>query len=91
MDVVGRLVDRSLVSVEITDAGSVRYRLLDSIRAFALDRLREAELDDTAFTAQATWFAEASDRCAMTVRGRDQGQCLVFARAERANLDAALA
>ncbi len=42
VDVFGRLVDRSLVGVEITEGGAVRYRLLDSIRAFALDRLDES-------------------------------------------------
>ena len=39
LDTIGRLVDRSLVSVDVADDGSVRYRLLDSIRAYAAARL----------------------------------------------------
>jgi predicted ATPase/DNA-binding SARP family transcriptional activator len=40
-DVLARLVDRSLVARLDTTAGS-RYRLLESVRAYCLDRLREA-------------------------------------------------
>ncbi|WP_432833130.1 BTAD domain-containing putative transcriptional regulator [Dactylosporangium sp. CA-092794] len=91
LDVVGRLVDRSLVSVEIGDAGAVRYRLLDSIRTFALDRLRESGRLDDAGAAHAAWFAGTAQECAATVRGEAQPECLAVARAERADIDAALA
>ena len=90
VDVVGRLVDRSLVSTEIGSDDEVRYRLLDSIRAFALDRLHESALADEAFAAHAAWFAVKADDCAAKVRGRAQPQCLAFIRTERANIDAAL-
>ncbi len=40
-DTVSRLVDKSLVIVEDAEGGS-RYRLLETIRAFAVDRAREA-------------------------------------------------
>ena len=57
-DVIGRLADRSLVAVEFpVEGGAARYRLLDSIRAFALDRLRDAALDEIALRAQADWLA----------------------------------
>jgi len=91
VDVADRLVARSLVTVEITADGAVRYRLLDSIRAFAHDRLRAAGALDVAAAAHARWFAEAADRCAATVRGAEQPACLALVRAERANIDAALA
>ena len=91
LDVVGRLVDRSLVSTEEGEDGAVRYRLLDSIRAFAQLRLRESGLADDASAAHAAWFAAVADRCAEAVRGSDQPGCVVAARADRANIDAALA
>ncbi|GIF46394.1 putative ATPase [Asanoa ferruginea] len=91
VDVADRLVARSLVSVEVTGEGAVRYRLLDSIRAFAHDRLRAAGAHDDAAAAHARWFAGAADRCAATVRGADQPACVALVRAERANIDAALA
>ncbi len=91
VDVVGRLVDRSLVSLEGADGGEVRYRLLDSIRDFAQHRLAEAGLGDTAARAHAAWFARAADRSAATVRGAAQPDCLALVRQERSNIDAALA
>ena len=91
VDVVDRLVDRSVVTMEPDDGGGTRYRLLDSIRVFALDRLTEAGLHGTAQAAHAAWFALAADRAAATVRTSAQPGCVALARSERANLDAALA
>ena len=89
IDVVGRLASRSLVIVDGDD--SVRYRLLDSIRAFALEALAEQELSDRALGAHAAWFAEAARSSTAGVRSDRQAEHLAFARAERANVDAALA
>jgi predicted ATPase/DNA-binding SARP family transcriptional activator len=91
VDVIGRLADRSMLSVETADDGTTRYRLLDSIRAFAGGRLQDAGLADDAAAAHAAWFAQAAERCAATVRGRAQPECLALVRAERANIDTALA
>jgi predicted ATPase/DNA-binding SARP family transcriptional activator len=90
IDVVDRLVDRSVLGMEPAEDGGTRYRLLDSIRLFALERLRENGLLDTAQAAHAIWFALAADRTAATVRTTAQPGCVAQARAERANLDAAL-
>jgi predicted ATPase/DNA-binding SARP family transcriptional activator len=91
VDVIGRLADRSMLSVETSDDGSTRYRLLDSIRAFAGSRLEDAGLADDALAAHAAWFAQAAERCAATIRTRAQPGCLALVRAERANIDTALA
>lgn len=40
IDTIARLVDRSLVSVDPTSDGEVRYRLLDSVGAYATQRLQ---------------------------------------------------
>ena len=63
LDTIARLVDRSLVSVDSTDGGDVRYRLLDSIRAYAAARLRESGHADLAAAAHAAWYAETADWC----------------------------
>jgi len=84
IDVVGRLAGRSLVIVD-----GDRYRLLDSIRAFALEEMGDAR--DTALGAHAAWYAAAAAGSTAGVRSARQAEHLAFARASRANLDAALA
>ena len=92
IDVIGRLASRSLVIVDDDAApASVRYRLLDSIRAFALEALADARLSERALAAHAGWFADAAGSSTQGVRSSHQAEHLSFARAERANIDAALA
>ena len=92
IDVVGRLASRSLVIVDEEDASHAgRYRLLDSIRAFALEALTDAGLADRARAAHTAWFAEAAGISTAGVRSGRQAEYLSFARTERANIDAALA
>ena len=92
IDVVGRLAARSIVIVDDEDAStSVRYRLLDSIRAFALDAMTDAGMSERALAAHAAWFAAAAASSTQGVRSSSQATHLAFARAERANIDAALA
>ena len=83
LDVVDRLVNRSLV---IVDAD--RYRLLDSIRAFAIEATDDA---DVAADAHSRWLADLAATSTEGVRSADQADYLAVARAERANIDAALA
>ena len=101
IDVIGRLASRSLVIVDDETAWtarqtgrpqrSVRYRLLDSIRAFALEAMAAAGLSERAYSAHAAWFADKARLCTDGVRSASQADFLSFARAERANIDAALA
>ena len=60
IDVVGRLASRSLVIVDDDGVAPVRYRLLDSIRAFALEAMADAGLTERALAAHAAWFADAA-------------------------------
>jgi predicted ATPase/DNA-binding SARP family transcriptional activator len=87
--IVGRLASRSLVIVD-DEGPAVRYRLLDSIRAFALDAMNRSGLTERAVAAHAAWFADAAGSSTQGVRSSRQAEHLAFARAERANLDAAL-
>jgi predicted ATPase/DNA-binding SARP family transcriptional activator len=97
LDVVSRLASRSLVIVDdepraAARAGSpLRYRLLDSIRAFALEALADADLSESAHAAHAAWIAHAADSSTEGVRGNQQGEHLSLAATERPNIDAALA
>jgi tetratricopeptide (TPR) repeat protein len=91
VDILTRLVDRSLVSVDSSEDGQVRYRLLDSIRAYAAERLTDAGQTEIALRAHAGWYAQTAVWCETHIRSRSQPVCLVIARTERANVDAALA
>ena len=105
IDVVSRLADRSLVIVYpergptayaaadpgVTPHDVLRYRLLDSIRAFALEAMADARLSEPALAAHAEWFARAATGSTAGVRSGRQHEHLWFARTERANIDAALA
>jgi predicted ATPase/DNA-binding SARP family transcriptional activator len=92
IDVVGRLASRSLLIVDDGEMSTrVRYRLLDSVRAFALEAMAEADMTDTAQAAHAAWFEQAARCSTPGVRSSQQSEHLAFARAERANIDAALA
>ncbi len=89
-DTIGRLVDRSLVMAEDVESGGLRYRLLDSIRLYAADRLRESGRERAALAAHAEWCGRLAAWCEAHVRSDRQPDCLAIARAERANVDAAL-
>ncbi len=90
IDVVGRLASRSLVIVDDDSATGRRYRLLDSIRAFAVDAMYDAGLTPTAMAAHARWYADTAASSTSGVRSSRQADHLAFARTERANIDAAL-
>jgi predicted ATPase/DNA-binding SARP family transcriptional activator len=90
VDVVGRLVDRSLVTIERQDDGAVRYGLLDSVRTFALDRLDQSGEARVALGAHAAWVAAAAEEADPGAQGNEQHRHVAFARIERANIDAAL-
>ncbi|MGH3156389.1 MAG: LuxR C-terminal-related transcriptional regulator, partial [Streptosporangiaceae bacterium] len=55
-DLLSRLVDKSLVTVEDGPGGEPRYRLLETLRAYALDRLRAAGELDALCDAHARWW-----------------------------------
>ena len=92
-DVVGRLANRSLVLVDhpAVRSGSVRFRLLDSIGAFARDAAAAAGLSEPAAAAHAEWVARQADLSTEGVRGGRQAEHLSLAHLERSNIDAALA
>ncbi|MGW4946542.1 BTAD domain-containing putative transcriptional regulator [Actinoplanes sp. NPDC004185] len=87
LDALARLVDRSLVVPD--DSGAEpRYRLLESIAAFGLERLPDPEAVRARHAAYYTALAERADP---QLRGADQQGWLARLDAESANLRTALA
>ena len=86
-DLLGSLVDKSLVVAEPAGAG-LRYRLLETIRLFAAERLAEAGDDEAAAVAAAhcAHFLSVAEAAAAHLTGPDQGSWLARLDADQANL-----
>jgi len=86
---LGSLVDKSLVLAEPTDqAGALRYRLLETIRQFAAERLVETGEPSAIAAAMAhcEYFLRLAEAAAPHLTGPDQGRWLARLDADHANL-----
>ena len=85
---IASLVDKSLVTA--AGDGHVRYGLLETVRAYAADRLAESGEADLAAAAHADYFLDLAERAEPQLRARDQIAWLDLLSAEHDNLSAAL-
>ncbi|HEY1644411.1 MAG TPA: BTAD domain-containing putative transcriptional regulator [Streptosporangiaceae bacterium] len=88
VDVIASLVDKSLVTA--TGEHEVRYRLLETVRAYAAERLAEADEADLAGQAHGRYFLDLAERAEPELRARDQLLWLNRLTAEHDNFSAAL-
>ena len=86
-DLLGSLVDKSLVVAEPA-GGTLRYRLLETIRLFAAERLAEAGDEEAAAVAAAhcAHFLSVAEAAAAYLTGPEQGSWLARLDADQANL-----
>ncbi|MEU4513786.1 BTAD domain-containing putative transcriptional regulator [Nonomuraea wenchangensis] len=89
LDLLPRLVDRSLVVVAHSPAGA-RYRLLESVAAYCLARLEEAGEPDAVRRAHLRHYLALAEECEPGLYGPEQRDRLLRLDAEAANLRAAL-
>jgi len=68
LTLLSHLVDKSLVIAEVK-SGTMRYRLLEAIRQFALERLLEMGLDDAARDRHLDYFLELAEAAEVWMRG----------------------
>jgi predicted ATPase/class 3 adenylate cyclase len=71
IDIVGQLVDKSLVVADAA-AASVRYRMLETIRQYADEHLEASGDAHTARARHASYFATLAEKNRAALRGRDQ-------------------
>jgi len=90
LDLLSRLVDRSLLEAAPSETGTMRYRLLETVRAYAAERLAAAGEDKAIRRAYAEHFCELAETTDPELRGPDQLVSLSRLRAEHGNLQAAL-
>jgi predicted ATPase/DNA-binding SARP family transcriptional activator len=88
-NLVSRLVDRSLVVAADAPDGR-RYRLLESIAAYGLQRLSEAGEAGELRSRHRRYYASLAERAAPHLRGHDQRSWLRCLDAESGNLRTAL-
>ncbi|MFG2286701.1 BTAD domain-containing putative transcriptional regulator [Streptomyces sp. NPDC048595] len=89
LELLVRLVDRSLVAVAPTPYG-VRYRLLETVAAYCLERLREAGELTTVRRRHHDYYTELAEHAEPLLYGAAQRQWLERLDQEAANLRAAL-
>lgn len=89
LDILTGLVDRSMVVAD-TSGREARFRMLESLREYGLERLRDAAELDEAVDAHAQWCTALAERADVEVRRPDQLRWLDRLDAEHDNLRAAL-
>lgn len=89
LDLLTQLVDKSLVIVEPQGDGH-RYRLLETLRAYALEQWTAAELLALFQQRHATYFLELAEQAAPELLRAQQQRWLIWLETEHANLRAAL-
>ncbi|MBA2364777.1 MAG: tetratricopeptide repeat protein, partial [Chloroflexia bacterium] len=91
LELLSRLVDRSLVQVEVGQGPWIRYRLLESVRQYARERLEEGGGMEAARRAHARFFVVLAEEAEPELTGPQQAEWLARLEVEHDNARAALA
>jgi non-specific serine/threonine protein kinase len=86
---LARLVDKSLVVAE-ERGGEARYRMLETIRQYAVERLREAGEEGPLRDWHRDWHLAFAERAEPQLTGPDQGAWVARLAADHDNFAAAL-
>ena len=92
LDVLTRLVDRHMVTVDDVHPGQPsRFRMLETLRQYATEKLADAGETDQVAAAHVAYFRSLADAAEWTLRGPAQAAALRRLREELPNLRAAFA
>jgi predicted ATPase len=91
LDPLSRLVDKSLVAVEEGERGVMRYTMLEPVRQYAREKLRESSEEDAVQRRRAEFFLALAEEAEPELAGTQQQSWLKRLEREHANLRAALA
>jgi predicted ATPase/DNA-binding SARP family transcriptional activator/tetratricopeptide (TPR) repeat protein len=90
LDVLYRLVDRHMVTIDDVHPGQPsRYRMLETLRQYAIEKLAVAGEADQVAAAHVAYFRSVTDAAEWTLRGAGQAATLRRLRDELPNLRAA--
>jgi non-specific serine/threonine protein kinase len=90
LDLLTSLADKSLVVAETT-GGATRYRLLETVRQYAIDRLRERGEAESCRCAHRDYFLALAEEARAKFTGPDHAQWLDRLETEHDNLRHAIA
>jgi predicted ATPase len=90
LDLTSRLVDKSLVIVEKGADGSRRYRLLETLRQYGVERLGQSGELEAVQSRHAAYYGALAEQAGTKWYGPEQERWLDQLEADRANLRAAL-
>ncbi len=90
LDELAALIDASLVQTDVTEGGAIRYRMLETIREFARERLAESDELHAIQLRHAAFFVAFAERYAQAELLPDGERIGPLLEAEHANLRAAL-
>jgi len=90
LDLLFKLVDKSLVVAEAETGGVARYRMLEPIRQYARERLEESEKADTVRDRHAAFFLALAEEAEPELIGPQKGRWVERLDREHDNLRAAL-
>jgi predicted ATPase/DNA-binding CsgD family transcriptional regulator len=91
LDTLTALVDRSLLHVDVQPDGEPRFRLLETVRDYALEQLREGGEWEATQDRRAEWALQLAASATRRLIGPDQAACYAQLELEHDNLRAALA
>jgi predicted ATPase len=90
LDLVARLVDKSLVVADYDETGTPRFRMLETLRTYALEQLDTSGTGEDARRRHAAYVANVAESAWTGVRGPDQANWFARLDREHDNIRAAL-
>ena len=90
LDLLSGLVDKSLVVAKVSDEGDVRYRLLEPVRQYALEKLEESGEAEANRRRHTEFFLALAEEAEPKLWGPDQAVWLKRLEVEHDNMRAAL-
>ena len=90
LNLLSRLADKSLVVGGTAKDGRTRYRMLEPVRQYALDRLEDSHQADAVRRRHAEFFLALAEESELNLKGRQQWEWLERLDQEHGNFRAAL-
>jgi non-specific serine/threonine protein kinase len=89
LDLLSRVADQSLIITHRAEGGTTRYSMLETVRQYAQDRLREAGEDEAARNRHLEFYAALAEEAELELVGPEQRAWFARIDQERENLLAA--